>query len=232
MIKLLLLDIDDTICNSTAAYAKTLPHCYKVFQTYYPTVSKVRFLKTYAQARDRVHKRLAGTAAMHNRALYFEAMVEELKLPYIPAALVKLTSTYWQNSYRYLRLYAGVKPVLQFIKEQGIRIAVVSDLLEQVQEEKLRHLQLNRYFDFLLTSEAIGHEKPRPEIFLTALKRAKCKPGQTIMVGDSYQRDVRGAKRLGIMTVLVGSTKKHSADFQVRHFRELKSVITKVQKMH
>lgn len=56
--------------------------------------------------------------------------------------------------------------------------------------------------DFIVTSEEAGREKPKPSIFRLALKKAGCSPKETVMVGDSVEKDVRGAEKAGIAGIL------------------------------
>lgn len=53
----------------------------------------------------------------------------------------------------------------------------------------------------ILTSEDVRAYKPRPELFLEALKRCNANPENVIHIGDSYASDVRGAGALGIRTI-------------------------------
>jgi putative hydrolase of the HAD superfamily len=87
--------------------------------------------------------------------------------------------------------------------------------------QKLKRLGVSRYVDFLVTSEAVGREKPNSAMFRAALKRAGCKAHEAIMVGDSARRDVAGAKHMGLKAVLVGRGPKGIADARIFTFRQL-----------
>ena len=74
--KLLLIDIDDTICNASEAYNIALLKCFEFLKRKYPLLDKKHFLQTYRKAREQIHLELGGTASMHNRFLYFQRLFE------------------------------------------------------------------------------------------------------------------------------------------------------------
>jgi putative hydrolase of the HAD superfamily len=65
----------------------------------------------------------------------------------------------------------------------------------------LRIMGLEDYFDAVVTSVDIGHEKPDEEIYCEALKRIRVKPTEAVMVGNRIKTDVLGANKLGIISV-------------------------------
>jgi putative hydrolase of the HAD superfamily len=74
-------------------------------------------------------------------------------------------------------------------KEENIRLA-------------LRKVGLEDYFDAVVTSVDIGHEKPDREIFCEALARLRVKPTEAVMIGNRIKTDILGANRLGMVSVL------------------------------
>jgi len=69
MDKLLLVDLDDTLCNSTEAYNKAQEACFWFLKKHIPKLSRVKFNKLYQESRTYVHRKLKGTASSHNRLL-------------------------------------------------------------------------------------------------------------------------------------------------------------------
>jgi putative hydrolase of the HAD superfamily len=59
------------------------------------------------------------------------------------------------------------------------------------------------YFDQIIASAYVGHEKPHPAIFNQALKAMGVAPEQAIHIGDDYEADVHGAQGVGMEGVLV-----------------------------
>ena len=71
------------------------------------------------------------------------------------------------------------------------------------QIEKLSSLGVLENIQFLVTSEEAGQEKPNSAIFRLALKKLNMVPREVIMIGDSFDKDVLGALRLGIPAYLL-----------------------------
>jgi len=57
---------------------------------------------------------------------------------------------------------------------------------------------LSPLFQTIIDSEVVGHLKPSPEIFHVALKHLHAEPWQAVFVGDSLQRDMGGARGVGM----------------------------------
>jgi len=70
--------------------------------------------------------------------------------------------------------------------------------------------------------------KPEPPLFRVALARLGLAPAQAVMVGDSLEADIRGARRVGMQTVLyapAGGPASDEPDLTVRSFVELGRVL-------
>ncbi len=225
--KLLILDIDDTMCNASESYEKAIETCYVFFSKKHPSFSRNDFLKMYQEARNEVHLELSGTASMHDRFLYFQRMSELMELPFEPRNLEHITEVYWQSVYENLKLFPGVKETMRKIKESGILIGLATNLVADVQIKKLEKLGVEKYIDFVVTSQEAGKEKPHPSVFLLALKKAGCLPEESVMLGDSKDHDIAGANHLGITSVLFSKDGKggSGADFTISKFDGILDVL-------
>ena len=101
-----------------------------------------------------------------------------------------------------LALFDDVMPALQSLRREGITLAVLSNLRQDM-AQTLQRLGLSTYVDFYVTSQDAGAEKPHPPIFLAAMERAGIGPSEGIHVGDQYQSDVVGARAVGLLPVLL-----------------------------
>ncbi len=64
-------------------------------------------------------------------------------------------------------------------------------------------LGLEPYLDFVVTSQEVGADKPKPPIFLAALDKARVNASKAVHVGDQYNMDVVGARGVGIAPILI-----------------------------
>ena len=65
----------------------------------------------------------------------------------------------------------------------------------------MKNSGIDHYFSSVTTSEEVGVKKPNPKVFLTALQKANSKAADCIMIGDSLEADILGAKNIGMQTI-------------------------------
>ena len=110
---------------------------------------------------------------------------------------------YWKNFYAKMSLRPGVEDFFKHCNALGIIICLITDLTAKVQFEKIKFLKIDNYINFIVSSEEAGVDKPGVAIFKLALEKIRLLPEQVMMIGDSYERDIAGAKKLGLKTFLV-----------------------------
>ncbi|MGD0353144.1 MAG: HAD family hydrolase [Dehalococcoidia bacterium] len=111
--------------------------------------------------------------------------------------LAKIREYKWE-----FKVYDDALPVLKTLKKRGLILGLISNVAQDM-EATYTKLGLQPYLTFKVTSAEVGYDKPRPEIFLAALGKAKVKPGEALYVGDQYQIDVVGARGVGIKALLI-----------------------------
>jgi putative hydrolase of the HAD superfamily len=162
------------------------------------------FLKRYNRAKKSIHVRLHGTAASHHRLLYFQKLFEALPSAqqlHVDLAM-ESNECYWSAFMQKIQLFDGVTEWLTMMKNQNRKIVMVTDLTSQVQFLKIKNLNIGHLFDWIVTSEEAGCEKPHPYIFHLALTKCGLSAEEVCMIGDSYEKDVEGALNAGIPTVI------------------------------
>jgi putative hydrolase of the HAD superfamily len=95
--------------------------------------------------------------------------------------------------------------ILEFLKEcrqKRIKICIISDLTTKLQFQKIINLRIENFIDFFVSSEEAGEDKPGKNIFLLALKKLNLNPDEVLVIGDSYEKDIVGARHLGIKAIL------------------------------
>lgn len=155
------------------------------------------FRERYSEARRIIKNRLKDTAASHSRVLLIQTALELLNLNPFEHVL-KLYNVYWDYFLDNMRPYDGATEFLSELKAHGIKISTCTDMTAQIQYRKLKILGLDRYFDFMVTSEETGFEKPAPIMFKMALEKLKISAEEALYFGDALDRDILGAKNVGI----------------------------------
>jgi len=103
--------------------------------------------------------------------------------------------------------------VLAELKRKGYKLGIITNTVTSREEHvrtALRKIDAEKYFDIILTSVDVGHEKPDERIFTTALTALRIKPHEAMMVGNRISTDIVGGNRMGIKTVLLKWNKRYN----------------------
>ena len=129
-----------------------------------------------------------------------------------------------------LLVYPNVNKTLIELIKMGIQLSVVSDAPSREAWMRLYYLNLHHVFDPVLTFDDTGVRKPSPKPFKMALKIMKSTPDEVLMIGDWPERDVVGAKQIGIKTIFARygdtfGTVDSGADWDVNDIYELVDIV-------
>jgi putative hydrolase of the HAD superfamily len=129
-----------------------------------------------------------------------------------------------------LVLYPHVTMTLVELVKRGLRLAVVSDAPRLEAWLRVCYLRLHHLFDQVVTFDDTGERKPSPAPFRRALALLAVEPSEALMVGDWPERDMVGAKAVGIRTVFARygdtfGTLQSGADYEIDDIHELLPLI-------
>jgi putative hydrolase of the HAD superfamily len=164
-------------------------------------VSPSDFIGSYKQAREQVKNHLGKTASSHSRLLYFQRTIEILGMKTQLLMTLDLEQTYWRTFLGVAEIFPGVQDFVRDLREMGIRTAIVTDLTAQIQFRKIIYFGLDDYFDYVVTSEEAGADKPAKAPFEIALDKLQVCPEKCWMIGDNAHADIAGADMLNIVTL-------------------------------
>lgn len=103
-------------------------------------------------------------------------------------------------------------PLLAGLRDRGLRLGVVSNGCGNV-DVLCDDLGYSPYLSVVVDSRRVGLFKPDPAIFVHAAARLAVPAAQVLMVGDSFDRDVRPAKAAGLQAAwLEGATPRECPD--------------------
>ncbi len=104
-------------------------------------------------------------------------------------------------SFRRVRPFPYLGETLQ--KLTGEHDLVLSALSDFPVSNKLETLGVAEYFPITACAQETGYLKPHPAPFLHIAEKMALKPEEILYVGDSYRKDIEGAKGVGMKTVLL-----------------------------
>jgi HAD superfamily hydrolase (TIGR01549 family) len=103
-------------------------------------------------------------------------------------------------------LYEDALPVLEELRAARLKIGLVSNGIRDLREFVAHH-RLD--VDAIVDSRRHGRVKPHPTIFQAALAKLGAAPDESVMVGDSLEEDVEGARALGMRAILLDREDRH-----------------------
>src|SRR5262249_14907000 len=118
--------------------------------------------------------------------------------PKVALNLMRAYNTCWK--------YIDARRVQKLAQQLSLRyrLAVLTNQVVGFQLEKMNKIDpQGRWFEYFLTSEEVGVEKPASRFFREACRKMKCRPQEAVMVGDSWEKDVLGALNAGMRAIYV-----------------------------
>lgn len=94
-------------------------------------------------------------------------------------------------------LFPHTIEILSYLKEK-YSLHIITNGFEEVQHRKMNNCGITKYFTEIITSEKSGFLKPNPQIFFHALEISGAIEIESIMIGDSLEVDIIGAREAGI----------------------------------
>lgn len=188
-----LFDTDNTLYHYDPAHSAAMKAVKKKVTDSF-SISESQFELAFNNARKEVKQRLDGKASSHSRLLYFQRMLEIMGLGSQVLMALDFEQTYWRTFLSNAKLFNDVKVFLDELRLAGIPTAVVTDLTAQIQFRKIVYFGLDHYFDYIVTSEEAGYDKPHVAPFDMAIEKMKPKGDCIWMIGDSPVNDVKGSR--------------------------------------
>ena len=119
----------------------------------------------------------------------------------------------------------GVQAALEAVAARHeIALGTNSDSDEAQVRRALARVGLDHFFEKIFVSAAIGAEKPSPAFFRAVLNGLDSLPEEIVMVGDSYENDVRGAAAAGLWTVWYNPANQAAPDGGTQHYAQISAM--------
>lgn len=192
-------DLDHTLWDFEKNSALTFE---KIFPEYGITLSLDTFLKAYVPANLKFWKLYRDEKITQEELRYqrLKSVFDELSYRVPDAQIHTIAKAYIQQLSSNTHLFPYTLELLDYLKPKyGLHI--ITNGFEEIQEKKLRNSGLRTYFTEVINAEMAGVKKPNPIIYNLALERAKVQPQQSVMIGDSLEADIMGAKAVGMHTL-------------------------------
>lgn len=224
----LFFDLDHTLWDFTANSRSTLAELYadaglgsmgvasaEVFIEVYEEVNQGLWRRYEA---GRLHRDVLRVLRFRNTLLHFGVRDDKLA--------GWLGSTYLERSPVKPGLMPGAAALLSDLRERYV-LHIITNGFSEVQTTKLERSGIADHFSAVITSEQTGVGKPDPRIFAHALRKAKATAQESLMIGDSVQADMAGARAAGWDHVHFAAEVESDplATYRVEHMDELRAIL-------
>jgi HAD superfamily hydrolase (TIGR01549 family) len=195
----IIIDLDNTFYSYDICHDKALNNVILFIQNNYNTKKDNDEIKNlYENISKTLKYELSNTASSHNKSIYFKQLIEILKINYSTTKI--LNDLYWKVFFENMICFEGVKDFIEWNKKLGVKIGVLTDYETEYQIQKLQKLDLMDYIDIIVTSEEVGIEKPSSQMFQTILRKLSLTSEEVIMIGDDFNKDIKGAINMNILS--------------------------------
>lgn len=148
---------------------------------------------------------------------------------YSERILAAAINAYLRTKYEHIYPYPDVVPTLKKLKAMGMKLAIVTDAPRLKAYQRLDAMEIADLFDVVVGLEDTGQTKPSHLPFRKALELLGVKPEEALHVGDWPERDIVGARSVGIRTCLARygfhMGKYIKPDYEIEKFGELLGIV-------
>lgn len=103
----------------------------------------------------------------------------------------------WAKAECFKHLHEEIIPMLQALKEQGIKIGLISNCFSE-EAKLIRESILFSFFDAAMLSYEQGVKKPDEEIYKRCMKELQVEPKECLYIGDGGSHELEAANGLGL----------------------------------
>lgn len=210
--KHLFFDLDHTLWDFEKNAEETILHLYDTYQLHqFGKFTSTDFYKKYSYINHRMWRQYheGKITQLELRVQRFTLTLTKLGLePHqVPEGLHEAFTTICPTK---TAVFPFTHETLSYLKSKYV-LHIITNGFKDVQAIKLAASNLGQYFSEVITSESVGCTKPDSRIFQHALECAGGKPEQCLMIGDSLEADILGAKNAGIDQVFFNPARKRHA---------------------
>lgn len=201
--EVVLFDLDDTLHDDTHAFTSAAEEVAREIALEHG-VDALALKRAYIAEAEGFWHRLTPeqlkTRLTGIRATMWGAALERVG---IDDHEIALTSAARYNEYRkkYFAVFPGAIDTLRTLRNRGLRLGILTNGFSETHREKIALLQIGEFFDAIFIADEVGMIKPDPLLFAHACTTLGSAPSRSAMVGDRYERDVRGALEAGLYAV-------------------------------
>lgn len=156
---------------------------------------------------------------------------------YSDRILAAAINAYIKSKYENIKPYPKVKQTLKKLRQKGCKLAIITDAPRLKAYMRLDEMGIADMFDAVVSREDTGREKPSKLPFKKALNILKVKPSEAMHIGDWREKDILGAKKMGMKSCMAHYGDQHVgrkvwAECYVDRFEDILKVVEGASTKH
>lgn len=227
-IKAIFFDADDTIVDHKECEKEALEYLFDNIQKEY----KVQYQDIFRPLDRNLWNSVENNSNLVPKEdipeYRFKEFFKEINLEYTDYK--KANKLFQKGFANAVALTKNAYDIIEYLYEKKYKICVVTNGLVKLQIPRIKNSQISKYISEIIVSEEVGVNKPNPQIFNVLLNKLSLKPSQVIMIGDSLEKDIKGAENANIKTIWYNPNKKVNRtqiipNYQITNLLELKEIL-------
>lgn len=192
-------DLDHTLWDFERNSALTYQ---ELFQDFDPEVDLDSFLEHYVPLNLEFWTAFREGRISKEKLRYerLKTVFDRMELRIPDRQIHYLSEAYIENLSLHTHLLPNCMETLDYL-HQRYKMHIITNGFEEVQTRKLTNSGIAHYFDAVINSDRAGVKKPDPRIFQMALEAAGIRPESGVMIGDSLEADIQGARAVGLQAL-------------------------------
>ena len=114
--------------------------------------------------------------------------------------------------------------ILEYLKEKGYQLHVVSNGFHEVTNRKVEKSGLKKYFETVTSAEDAHAMKPDERIFEYSLNLANAEKAESVFIGDDWVADVKGAQNFGLDIIFFDALKENKSEEGLKTIQNLEEI--------
>jgi len=148
-----------------------------------------------------------GQKFLYNRDVWWETLLKQLGLSKLKGPRIhRTTLQYWKTYARASPMFSDTMTTIYRLKKAGFRLGMVSDS-DGTPGMKMKRIRRQPFLKFLETIVVAGEDtpnvKPSRRPFTLVAEQLGLRPRNCVYIGDNPNTDIQGAKRAGMMVILL-----------------------------
>lgn len=224
--KHLFFDLDHTLWDFDTNAKETLLELYDAYSlSSLGICSAEKFIDTYTENNHNLwrdyHNGLISKEQLRStrfRKTFADLSVDEQLIP------DSFEEEYVTRCPTKTNLFPGTHETLAYLSRK-YTLHVITNGFSESSDMKLRNTDLYPYFTNVFISEVVGFNKPDIALFRHALETAQTTHSESIMIGDSLEADIIGAKNAGMDQVFFNPNRQQHDVITTYEIHELPELI-------